>query len=124
MPQRLHRTRRRANFTPTGAVYVGRPTIFGNPFDGRPRIGHKRSVILHAAWLAGHLDARVLSCAGISDAEVIALRRRRTRVLAALPTLRGRDLQCWCPLTSAWCHADALIRMANAEHATFVREAA
>ena len=74
MPQRLHRTRRRANFTPTGAVYVGRPTIFGNPFDGRPRIGHKRSVILHAAWLAGQVDARVLGCAGIRNATPIPFR--------------------------------------------------
>ncbi|MBY0301277.1 DUF4326 domain-containing protein [Sphingomonas ginsenosidimutans] len=113
MPQRIHRTRRRANFTPPGAVYVGRPTIFSNPFDGRPRIGHKRSVILHAAWLDGQLNAHVLVCAGLSEAEIRALHRRRDRVLDLLPGIRGRNLQCWCPPTSAWCHADALLRAAN-----------
>ncbi|WP_339345528.1 DUF4326 domain-containing protein [uncultured Sphingomonas sp.] len=113
MPQRLHRTRRRANFTPTGAVYVGRPTIFSNPFERRPKIGQKRSVILHAAWLHGRLDPHVLACAGMSDAEIHALRRMRHDLVAAMPRLRGRDLQCWCPLTSDWCHADTLLRAAN-----------
>lgn len=114
MPQRLHRTRKRNNFTPHGAVYVGRPTIWNNPFSGRSRIGHKRSVILFTAWLRGDLDAHVLRCAGLSGAEVQALRRRREALIAALPRLRGRDLQCWCPLTSDWCHADALLKAANA----------
>jgi len=113
MPRRLHRTRRARNFLPAGAVYVGRPTIFGNPFERRPRIGHKRSVILYDAWLRGIADRHVLARAGFSAAEIDALRRWRAQLVQALPTLRGRDLQCWCPLTSAWCHAMALLRLAN-----------
>ena len=113
MPQRLHRTRRRANFTPVGAVYVGRPTIFLNPFSGRPRIGHPRSVILFGAWLRGDCTPYILDCAGFSDAEIATLRRRRDVLLRRLSQLRDRDLQCWCPLTSAWCHADVLMRTAN-----------
>ena len=112
-PKRLHRTRRRANFTPPGAIYVGRPTIWANPFAGRPRIGHKRSIILYDAWLSGQTDAHVLARAGLSEAETAALGRLRHRVLQALSSLRGADLQCWCPLTSAWCHADVLLRAAN-----------
>lgn len=34
--------------------------------------------------------------------------------LAALPTLKGRDLYCFCPEGSAHCHADVLIELANA----------
>ena len=113
MPERLYRTRRRNAFTPRGAVYVGRPTLWSNPFAGRPRIGHRRSVILYAAWLKGHLDPFVLSRCGFSAAEIAGLTRWRHRVLDALPRLRGRDLQCWCPLTSDWCHADVLLRTAN-----------
>lgn len=114
MPQRLHRTRKVRNVTPPGAVYVGRPTLWANPFGGRPGIAHKRGVILYAAWLAGELSAYVLTCARFSEAEIAALLRWRHRLLPSLPRLAGRDLQCWCPLTSAWCHADVLLRAANA----------
>lgn len=115
MPKRLHRTRRKNNFTPAGAVYVGRPTIFGNPFERRPKITHPRSVILYSAWLRGWLDTRILRAAGFSNAEIQALRRWREYLLPRLNRLRGRDLQCWCPLTSVWCHAETLLRHANAE---------
>jgi hypothetical protein len=113
MPVRLHRTRSRSNFTPRGAIYVGRPTWFGNPFERRPKIGHKRSVILYDAWLRGRVDPYVLTCAGFSGAEIAALRRWRHWLLDNLVRLKGRDLQCWCPLTSPWCHANVLLRMAN-----------
>lgn len=113
MPKRLHRTRKRNAFTPEGAVYVGRPTLWGNPFSERARIGHARSVILYRSWIAGDLSPRVLFCAGFSESEIDALRRWRRRLLQCLHRLHGRDLQCWCPLTSAWCHADTLLRLVN-----------
>lgn len=113
-PRRLHRTRRKFNRTPAGAIYVGRPTIWGNPFAGRAKVGHKRSVILFAAWLRGDCSPRVLRAAGFSRAEIRALDRRRAILLDRLPRLAGKDLQCWCPPTSEWCHADVLIDLANA----------
>ena len=112
-PQRLHRTRKRNACTPRGAVYVGRPTLWGNPFQGRPRIGHARSVILYRHWLAGQLDRHVLACAGFGPHEIAALDRWRDRLLPQLRRLRGRSLQCWCPLTSRWCHADVLLHIVN-----------
>lgn len=112
-PRRLHRTRRKFNRTPAGAVYVGRPTIWGNPFAGRAKVGHKRSVILFGAWLRGDCSPRVLRAAGFSRAEISTLERRRAAVLQRLPRLAGKDLQCWCPTTSEWCHADVLIDLAN-----------
>lgn len=112
-PQRLQRTRKRLNFTPAGAVYVGRPTRWSNPFERRPRIGHKRSVILYDAWLHGSLSPYILARAGFSEAEIAGLRRWRAALVTALPCLAGRDLQCWCPLSSEWCHANVLLRAAN-----------
>ncbi|WP_439539513.1 DUF4326 domain-containing protein [Sphingomonas sp.] len=112
-PARLHRTRRRSNATPEGAIYVGRPTKWGNPFEKRPRIGHARSVILFRSWLAGELTNQILTRAGFDEHEIASLGRFRRRLLADIDQLRGRDLQCWCPPTSAWCHADVLLRLAN-----------
>ncbi|WP_010545925.1 DUF4326 domain-containing protein [Sphingomonas elodea] len=114
-PVRLQRTRRRDARTPAGAVYVGRPTVWGNPFSDRPKIGHARSVILYRSWLDGDLSPRVLRAAAFDEPEINGLYRWRRRLIACLHQLRGRDLQCWCPLTSSWCHADALLRSANPE---------
>jgi hypothetical protein len=38
----------------------------------------------------------------------------RAHVLADLHQLAGKDLACWCPLTSEWCHAEMLIALAPA----------
>jgi uncharacterized protein DUF4326 len=41
----------------------------------------------------------------------------RTKVLAALPGLRGKNLACWCALPEAGqrdnCHAALLLELAN-----------
>lgn len=112
-PRRLQRPRRRAErHVPEGAVYVGRPTIFANPF--RPeRFGHVRSVKLHRRWVTFHLGALSLERLGFTPFEIDALDRWRTRLVGRLPNLAGNDLQCWCPLTSRWCHADTLLALAN-----------
>ncbi|QIG81883.1 DUF4326 domain-containing protein [Stakelama tenebrarum] len=112
-PRRLQRTRRRNAFTPAGAIYVGRPTLWSNPFAGRPHIGHARSVILYRAWLADDLTPRILAAAGFGMDEIRTLARWRRRLLKALPRIAGKNLQCWCPTTSSWCHADVLLALAN-----------
>lgn len=38
----------------------------------------------------------------------------RKRILEGMPTLRGKNLACWCPVGSP-CHADVLLRIANAD---------
>ena len=113
MPRRLQRSRRAGAVTPRGAIYVGRPTRWGNPFERRNRIGHARSVILHASWLADDLTPYILSRAGFGEHEIAALYRWRKRLVVRLHHLRGADLECWCPLTSPWCHVDTLLRLAN-----------
>lgn len=111
-PQRLQRSRKRGARTPEGAVYVGRPTKWGNPF-AVDRFGHKRAVNLHRSWLRGKLAALSLERLGFDPAEIDAMARLRSHVLADLPYIAGRDLQCWCPLTSRWCHANTLLELAN-----------
>lgn len=76
---------------PDGAVYVGRPSKWGNPF-AIGRDGTRETVI---ALYRDYLDVVVL--AGRLD----------------LSELSGKDLVCWCaPLP---CHADVLLEMANAD---------
>jgi len=93
--------------------YVGRPSVFANPFR-RERFGHARSVEIHRKWIEGRISALGLERLGFCPSEVDALLRLRARVRAALHHLRGMDLICWCPLNSRWCHADTLLELANA----------
>lgn len=82
-------SRRRPTEIPVGAVYVGRPTKWGNPF--------------------------VIGRDGTRE-EVIAKYRDWTQrggiAADARAELRGKDLVCWC--APAACHADVLLELANA----------
>lgn len=73
---------------PPGAVYIGRPSKWGNPFV-RGRDGGKAEVIArYRAWVCD-----------------------QPHLMAALPELRGRDLVCFC--APAACHGDVLLALAN-----------
>lgn len=111
LPRRHQRSRRKGVRTPPGLIYVGRPTVFGNPFQYRG-FSHARGVALYRLWIDRRLGAMTLGRLGFSAAEIDALARWRWRLDRELPRLFGRDLQCWCPLTSRWCHADILIAYA------------
>ena len=75
---------------PPGAVYVGRPSRFGNPFV-IGRHGNRAAVV-------ARFEASLLA-----NPELVA---------AAKAELRGKDLVCWCAPEA--CHADVLLRIANA----------
>ena len=111
-PRRLQRPRKRGVPVPVGARYVGRPTEFANPFDGRG-FGHVRATRLYERWIDGRLGDLTLEALGFCPSEIEALHRLHERVLHRLPLLAGLNLQCWCPVTSRWCHADILLRRAN-----------
>jgi len=77
---------------PQGAVFVGRPSKWGNPFKiGRD--GSRDVVILkYREWLLNNEP-----------------------LMESLPELKGKDLYCFCsPLP---CHADILLELANREGA-------
>jgi hypothetical protein len=81
---------KRTDGVPPGAVYVGRPTKWGNPFTVEHH-GREQCISLYRQWLM--------------DPEQACLRALAVRELA------GRDLVCWCaPLA---CHAEILSAVAN-----------
>lgn len=103
-PKRIQRRRTKGWRMPEGAVYVGRPTKWGNPY----RVGTRAMLSpLHNAQPITVRDAR----------HAVHLYRRwlrgaRVRIEDLGPELRGKDLACWCPLGQP-CHADVLLEWAN-----------
>lgn len=89
-------------------VFVGRPSFWSNPFEGRSMIGQARATILHRHWLAGQVTRRVLLACRFSEAEIVAFDRWRDRARARLPELRGRALRCTCRNDAPWCHRHTL----------------
>lgn len=85
---------------PARAVYVGRPTDWGNPW----RAGGKAHGALDPATAVARYES-ALTRGELTD-------RSGTRLVARLGELRGRDLACWCELDKP-CHADVLLRYAN-----------
>ena len=112
VPQRLQRSRKRGAKLPETAVYVGRPTLFANPFRFE-RFGHARSVLMYDKWIEGSLSDLELERRGFCAVEIDALHRLRDRVHRQLPVLACKNLVCWCPTSSKWCHANTLLTLAN-----------
>ncbi len=87
-PIRIQRKRTKGWRMPDNAVYVGRPTKWGNPFG-----------------LADTFRWWLLTPRPRGDVE-------RDAILDDIERLRGRNLACWCPLDRP-CHADVLLELAN-----------
>ena len=98
MPVRIQRKRTKGWRMPEGAVYVGRPSRWGNQFRVDDDLGR---------WLEWDRETVV---------ELHRLWVTAPWMEASLPyflaPLRGHDLVCWCPLSSP-CHADVLLELAN-----------
>lgn len=89
-PRRLQRSRAKGWRSPPGAVYVGRPSRYGNPFHVDRDLSAERAVRLFRDLVLAEW----------------------TRFEPLLAELRGKDLLCWCSL-DAPCHADVLLELAN-----------
>lgn len=76
---------------PKDAVYVGRPSLYGNPFE-MGKHGSREDVVRR-------YKHEVIS--EMTHAQLDLLRAN----------LRGKDLVCWCAPKA--CHADILIEIAN-----------
>lgn len=107
MPKRIQRKRTKGWRMPKGAVYVGRPTCFGNDFkiggvdpysEHHEPMTAERTVELYRQ----HLEVR---------------QKYGDPQLNIRPYLTGKDLACWCPLIQHGvyvpCHADVLLSIAN-----------
>lgn len=78
-------------------VYIGRPSIWGNPFSHRRDSAARYLVATVAEALAQY---------------EVWLKLQRPDLLARLPELRGKALGCWCK--PGPCHGDILARLADA----------
>lgn len=113
-PLRLQRLRSRPNDFPVGTIYVGRPSLFGNPFRG------EGAVEAYRKWLAGRSCEMQINGIGIGNEippgqlwmAFIPEWDRPLKIQRMLPGLRGRHLACWCPLDKP-CHADVICELAN-----------
>ncbi|QHB37907.1 hypothetical protein SEA_OPIE_65 [Gordonia phage Opie] len=120
MPQRIQRRRTKDWRMPEGAVYVGRPSQWGNPIN-----------LSDVAAQFPSVDERGVAQMVVRDFAVLARRGQlhvpnwrslggeRGPVTWFYPTvdliraeLGGHDLACWCPLDQP-CHADVLLALAN-----------
>lgn len=99
-PIRIQRKRTKGWRMPEGAVYVGRPTEWGNhaarrgepdpdPYSGGAPMSAQMAVD-YFAW-------------------AVSISPNAAQWVAPL---RGKDLACWCPLDQP-CHADVLLELAN-----------
>lgn len=73
---------------PTDAVYVGRPTKWGNPFVIGRHGNREQVVSQYEQYLLSNED-----------------------LMNSLHELKGKNLICWCAPQA--CHADVLIKYAN-----------
>jgi hypothetical protein len=102
---------------PEGAVYVGRPTQWGNPFTIREDVAIRPNpepmwAVMFGPRLLVRWDTRTLAAADAVD-RYRRLLREHPSASAWIAALRGKDLACWCPLDQP-CHADVLLKVANA----------
>jgi len=130
---RIQRRRTKGWRMPEGAVYVGRPSIYCNPFwlDGFTGCGcmYTRSSVMVIEAPTKWTRADLLTCyrAWVQDREIPwphglmpgALKNGRYQLPTPpapleIASLRRRDLACWCPLDVP-CHADVLLELANQE---------
>jgi len=89
------------------AVIVARPSRWGNPERAQDRSLSEREAAYW--WFERHLRMRRVPG---SPAAWIAERIGYPSDDEIRAELRGRDLLCWCPLSSP-CHADVLLLIAN-----------
>lgn len=77
------------NNPPKDAVYVGRPTPFGNPIHLDNELNRDSILEEYEKWLTAQPDL----------------------IKKVKAELKGKHLSCWCAPRS--CHADILLRVAN-----------
>lgn len=118
-PKRIQRKRTAGWRMPEGAVYVGRPTKWSNPFKvEKHQDGVTWTVVdTHMAFFqraeASKLATDMFTLWLLQpDGVDRGFTKRRAKLLAAIDDLTGHDLACWCSLGSR-CHADVLLELAN-----------
>lgn len=123
-PRRIKRERTRGWRAPLDAsgrkpLYVGRPTLYGNPYQVA-RVGKTWIVFIDAA--PGVEGRNIAEVPDEREARQIAVDNFRAMLRTPggseqaeffAHKLHGRDLMCWCKTTDP-CHADVLLEVAAA----------
>ena len=117
-PKRIQRKRTKGWQMPENTVYVGRPTIWGNPFKvggyykmGDGKLGYMWLQSLEHEPSPGFV---LIETRGQAVEWYREYRKRYPLSQERLNQLRGKDLACWCSLDSP-CHVDVLLELANQE---------
>ena len=71
-------------------IYIGRPGIWGNPFNITASRSREEVIRMYRKWIEA-----------------------RPHLLRRLPELKGKTLGCWCKPQA--CHGDVLAELADAE---------
>lgn len=124
MSTRIQMRRTKGWRKPDGAVYVGRPTMWGNPFKIREAI-HRGDplwpyAIRDLTAASDHVWSRGPSGSALTLTSIAPLvvdhvvqmyswwLLEQPHLMLRLDELAGRDLVCWCPVGTP-CHADVLL---------------
>jgi len=115
MPERIQRKRTAGWRMPAEAVYVGRPSKWGNPFRaGVPFCGPTLRTLHTPDQLVAQFRAWITA----DELNPLMWDRHLITAHVALKAglrwglLTGKDLACWCPEGQP-CHADVLLEIAN-----------
>jgi len=102
MPKRIQRKRTKGWRIPKKTIYVGRPTVWGNPFE--------------VGCNASHFSIEMPVCLETIEDVLRCYRDYVELWLKVSPNwlakLKGKDLACWCSLDKP-CHADILLELSN-----------
>jgi hypothetical protein len=117
-PKRIQRQRTKGWRMPANTVYVGRPSILGNPFsaENAMEVGYLRRDAMPwevGAFLTACFRDWLTERPGVDWWQGAESEWRKAQIKVALPDLRGKYLACWCSLDRP-CHADVLLELANA----------
>ncbi len=111
---RIQRKRARGWRAPAGAIYVGRGSVWGNPFSVED-YGREWAIELYDRMInGGALGEAVASIYKYSDIitqNPNGLHQYHNKDYIR-EHLRGKNLMCWCRLDQE-CHADILLDVAN-----------
>lgn len=127
-PLRIQRKRAKGWKMPENTVYVGRPTVFGNPFKatdaccafaavatgGRGNVPRDRAhgaVALYFRWISGG-EIECPLTAMMANQQFKERGAPKPPTLTNIKGLRGKNLACFCALDQP-CHVDVLLDIAN-----------
>jgi hypothetical protein len=114
VPKRIQRKREKGWRMPPGAVYVGRPTVWGNPFlHAQKHLGLQISLKLYRDMVIGIWNPATITEDHDRQIAYEAFAHWTKRFHGnSFAHIRGKDLACWCPLDQP-CHAAVLLEIAN-----------